>query len=329
MLSNLRELEVGSSGEVVLLIKNIESATTTSGELYQRIAARDMDGNEATMLKFDSLLMFTVPVIVIATVKRSEQSLKINKCQETDKYSMTDFLPKSHIDIKEAWKEIVEYIKELRTSLGRVVCAIIGADKMKFVTYPMNATGGFARQAGILEATLKLTKLAKQTAEELNLDKDLMIAAGLLYYIGNVDTIDSTYNYTKEDVLIGNGLMAHTKLQFKIRDIMNSDNEEAKEDIAREDFELLSHILISRYRSHPTAIAEAVCLSHLDSMIRETDSINESLLNTDNDSIVLSDKKRLYKRNNSSTKDEEKTDEEKENDANKNDNNVDNKEGNK
>jgi 23S rRNA maturation-related 3'-5' exoribonuclease YhaM len=301
MYNNIKEIQPGKMDDIIVLIKSINKVMMKSGAPYQKVIVRDLDGNECTFTQFDVMLDIELPMIAKVKVDCVEYganlNMKIKECVAVDGYSMDKFLPKAHIDSKDCWKYIAKTLKTIRNSLSRVVCGVLNDDKNRYMTLPMNPTGAFARQSGILEATTKLVSLADRTAKLQSLDRDLLVSAAILYYIGNLDTIDEGYNFTSIDLMYGAELTAYTKVQFKAKELIEA-SEEARAEIKGEDVMMLAHILMCKNNKTTPAIPEASVLKYLDIMLREIDEMNESLLNGDPGSIVTDNNnynKRLYK----------------------------------
>ena len=159
------------------------------------------------------------------------------------------------------------------------MCSIISENKNPFLTLPLNPTGAFARQSGILEATVKLMAVAETTAGQQGLDRDLLMAAAVLYYNWHFDTIDSGYNQTVADLMYGPSAAAAYKVQMKSMALAAS--EETRREISEEDAMLLGHILTARGNAVLPAIPEAAALKHLDRMAQEIDEMNETLADSE------------------------------------------------
>lgn len=301
MFKSLKELKAGDSGDIVLLIKKIDYAKATNGNTYQKIQVRDRDGNEATMLNFDQPVSYVTPAVIQASILcenyRESVAIKFSSGMPVNA-DIALFMPKSRINPKEAWGELVDFMKPLRPGLRKIASSIICERGKAFYMQPLNPTGAFSRRCGLIEATLKLTKMAKSAADTLNLDSDLLVSAAMLYYIGKLNTMDAGYNYTKDDLLTGCGIQAYSMVQMKVRDLIEGDDENIKASLNQRDIDLLSHILVSRFHGTQTAIAEAVVLRHLDEIVTATDEIQLALEGTAENSIVINNNsarnRRLY-----------------------------------
>lgn len=303
MYKNIQSIPVGRLDEIIVLIKAINELKTKSGAPYQKIIVRDMDGNEASFLKFDILTQIQPPAIAKMSVECVEYgaslAFKVKDCAITDEVGLDEFLPKAHIEPKDGWGQVIKLTKTIRNSLCRVVCAILTNDKNKLMTLPLNATGAFARQSGNLEATIKLATLADATAKQQGLDRDLMVTAALLYYNGNLDTLDEGYMNTVADLMYGPSITGYTKVQMKSAELI-ANNEDARNEINGEDIMLLSHILAVKGGSVEPVIPEAVAMKQLDIMIQQVDDMYERIAVAETPITVdeYNTNNRVYKRSN-------------------------------
>lgn len=290
MLNDIKKLEIGKQQEIRFLIKSAENAKTRTGDSYQKLTVRDENDHETIVLNFKDKIEGHFPLIVNAMVDTSEyrESASVRMLSYTiDEKSKADqFLPKPAIDRKATLKALSEKSQGIRMGLRKLVAEVLNEHVAAFSTYPFSSSGLFARGSGILEASYKLTILADQTAVALNLDRDLMIAGAMLYYIGRTQTIDHAYNYTPDDVLLGNGMTAAMIVQSKVQEIRSGNNEELKKALDDTDIRLLEHILMSRFKGIPTAIPEACALRHLDAIVTETESIASIAEDSGHNTIV-------------------------------------------
>lgn len=299
MIKSFKEVEIGMEDNMILFIKKIENKESKLGEPFQKVYARDCEANEMVLIKFDAPITVQTPCIIKTNIScveyNTNKSIRMGQYQELENADITPFMPKSRIDAKEYWSMIVSYIKSLRPGLARIACALIGSDRQRFSANPLYSQGSFSRQSGLMEATVKLCKLADNASEVLSLDRDLIITGSLLYYLGHLDTIDSGYNDTVADVLVGPGVSVYTKLQLFMHDILKSDNEEAKADLSKENIELLSHIIL---RKKDSAIPEALVLKNLSSLLLGTEEMQDMLSDAEENTIVVKGRQRYYKRTN-------------------------------
>lgn len=288
MLNDIKKLEIGKQQEVKIVIKSAEKALTRNGNRYQKLTVRDNNDHEAVFYNFNEEIVGKFPFVINAKVDTSE--FRESSCSKILSYEIdkeakvSDFLPKAQIDSAKAIKSLVEKTTNIRMGLRKIVASILNDHIRTFRYYPLNRAGCFSRTSGILEATVKLTEMAEKSAKTLGLDEDLMLAGAMLYYIGKTKTIDESYNYTADDVLLGNGLAATIIVHDAVEKLIQ--NEELKEVIDMNDVRLLIHILSSRYKGIPTAIPEALALRHLDAMVTDIETMKVVQSEESNEAIV-------------------------------------------
>ena len=138
MFNSIKDISVGKLDDIIVLIKSINKLPTRAGTPYQKIVVRDMEGAEATFVKFDIMFGFEPPIIAKEKIECVEYgaslAIKIKECVGADGYSIENFLPKAQIDAKEGWKKIVSETKSIRKGLSRVVCSVLAEDKTKFLS---------------------------------------------------------------------------------------------------------------------------------------------------------------------------------------------------
>lgn len=288
MLNDIKKLEAGKQQEVQIVIKSAENATTRNGDRYQKLIVRDNNDHEAIFFNFKEEIVGKFPFVVNATVDTSEYResacSKIISYQIDKSANVSDFLPAAKIDSDASIKILANKSRNLRMGLRKILASILNEHVKEFQYYPLNKAGCYSRTSGILEATIKLTEMAENAAESLGLDKDLMIAGAMLYYIGKTQTIDNSYNYTPDDVLLGTGLSA-TIIVHDTVDKLKKD-EKISPLINEQDVKLLMHILSSRFKGIPTAIPEACALRYLDAIVTEIESMKTIQAEEENESIV-------------------------------------------
>lgn len=289
MYSCINDIKVGKMDDIIVMVKSINTLTAKNGNTYQKLVVRDREGVEETFIQFDCILDIPTPIIMKITVECSEYganlAFKIKESIETDEFTMDDFLPKAHVNNKAEWSKIVKATKTIRPSLCRVVCAIIGEDKNRFMAFPLNPTGAFARKSGNIEATSKLMELAEVVAKQNSLDRDLIVSAAILYYNGSLETVDEGYSSTVTNLMFGPAVSGYTKVQLKAAELI-AGSEEARNEIDSQDIMMLGHILAVRDGHVKPAFPEAAALAQLDKMIQEVDMMNEIINNAPEENII-------------------------------------------
>ena len=154
--------------------------------------------------------------------------------------------------------------------LPAVIIAQVQTNQKKFLAFPLTASKSFARRCGILEATVKLTKMASEAASILGLDWTLTVTSAILYYVGYTDCVNDAFVATPEDILIGAGVSGYTKVLQQAELLKQGLEEEAIPGFEKE-LSCIKHLLLSRYKGISTALPEAMLLRHLDAVLNDVD----------------------------------------------------------
>lgn len=296
---NLKDLQIGTQQPITLMVKKIESATARNTTVYQRLTVRDTDGGEATILNWGDPLKLETPAVITANLETSEYreapSYRLLDFRVDEKADIKSFLPKSRIDATKSWNDLVTMSKGVRESLRLVVGTVLTANKENFKHLPLSQSKSYARQNGVLEATLKLCKLVHSISEQIGIDRDLALSGAMLYYIGAVDTIDSAFNYTASDTLIGLGISSYTKLMEQVTKSLAAQDNISKV-IDLEEIKMLGHILLSRSKGLQTSIPEALALRHLDQIVTETELMESGMNEMEAGTTAYMNGQKLYKK---------------------------------
>ena len=185
MLYNINDLKVGSDQDIILLIKCVEQGESQNGA-YQRLMARDKQDHEIAIMNFtDISVKFKEPTV--AKLRLSTQEYKGRVSYQLINYVpvegavISDYLPKSKVNQADSWNYLVNTSKNLRPCLHKLVGMVLSANSTEFKVKALGPYKAFSRRNGILEATVKLTKLADFTSQILGLDRDLMLAGAMMY----------------------------------------------------------------------------------------------------------------------------------------------------
>lgn len=274
MINNLNDLEKDPSQEIIVLLKTVDQKISNDGARYQKFKIRDTFGNEKSVFNWDEFRFYdgALPIVIKLRVEFSKDMLRLREFAVTDK-DILPFLPKPNIDIKSSWHEIVQIIKELRPSLGKIVKHILMTNQKDFIKKPLSEDKGYARTSGLMEASLKMAKLAISISTiQPNLDKDLLVAASILYNIGSITTMNDTYSCSLDSILIGSNISSFLIIKDAYESLKND------KDIKEAEYKLLSHIITSKNPSFPEAVwvnninKTMVLCDRMESLIEKTDA---------------------------------------------------------
>lgn len=296
----LKDLQIGTQQPITLMVKKIEQATARNTTVYQRLTVRDTDGGEATILNWGDPMRLNVPAVINANLETSEYketpSYRLIGFKVDDNADIQSFLPKPKIDAVKSWNDLVTMSKGMRESLRLIVGNVLTENKENFKHLPLSQSKSYARQNGVLEATLKLCKLVDGVCNQIELDRDLALSGAMLYYIGAVDTIDDAFNYTSADTLIGLGVSSYAKLMETVTKSLAAKDKVSKV-IDLEEIKMVGHILLSRSKGIQTSIPEAIVLRHLDQIVTETELMENSMSDMEAGTSAFINGQKVYKKN--------------------------------
>lgn len=295
----LKDLQIGTQQPITLMVKKIEQATARNTTVYQRLTVRDTDGGEATILNWSDPMRLNVPAVINANLETSEYkespSYRLIGFKVDDNADIQSFLPKPKIDAVKSWNDLVTMSKGMRDSLRLIVGNVLTENKENFKHLPLSQSKSYARQNGVLEATLKLCKLVDGVCNQIELDRDLALSGAMLYYIGAVDTIDDAFNYTSADTLIGLGVSSYAKLMETVTKSLAAKDKVSKV-IDLEEIKMVGHILLSRSKGIQTSIPEAIVLRHLDQIVTETELMENSMSDMEAGTSAFINGQKVYKK---------------------------------
>lgn len=291
----LLELEIGKRVKVPVLIETAQTTDARNGSKYQKLVARDTDGQKVKMNSFLKPERFLSDKDIIEAVIEAGE-YEGNKTYTLKDYSPSNekksaFMPKTKIDINSTWKEMSKLIKTIDDErYCRIACKVISNELNTFLHAPLTASDEYARDGGLLEATFKLMQLADSAAKVLSLDRNLLLSAAAVYYSGSTMMVDEDYQPTKEVALTGFDIAAHDKLVMA-----NSMISEDKR-LDDESFKLFDNILLSRYQGKPIASKEAFALKMLDSAVTVVERGDKIIEGLTEGSFVKESENRLWYR---------------------------------
>lgn len=300
MECNITNLQTGQENQVLLMVQEVEKATASNGSYYEKLKVRDTQENSVVLYNWNEPFKETLPAVIVANVQakalNETSNYQIKSYQLDNSVSKLHFLPKPEIDVKKYWAELNEYAKKLPEHLHKLVGMVLMENQKKFLTLPLTPSKSFARQCGIIEATLKLTKMASETVSILGLDWNLTVTASILYYIGYTECINDAFTTTPDDILIGAGISAYTKV-IKQAETLKKELEEEVALKLEKDISCVEHLLLSRYKGISTALPEAMLLRHLDAILNDVDYSLSGTKNTEaGKTTSVAGLGRLYKR---------------------------------
>ena len=273
----LHDLKNGTA-QLTLMAKRFSNGVSSTGNAYTKVIVRDMAGNETSLFDWNGANFNppSTPVLIEANVTGEEKNgsvlYRLNSYMIcNDQRNLSSFFPPARINQDAYTAEFCNMTKTLRPELRELVKEVSRSESGGFKRLPLSETGSYAVTSGILEATVHLSRLALNCADMFpDIDRDLLLAGSLLYYMGYTKTNNMGYSSTKEEILSGGGM----NTAFMIHDAANS-LAMRNIPISPETVSLLYHIVTSRTGDRPTAIIEAVILRDLDHMLRKVDEVTK------------------------------------------------------
>jgi 3'-5' exoribonuclease len=137
----------------------------------------------------------------------------------------TDYLPAAKGDIAAMFKEMLAYVEKIQTKpLQTLLQAFFHDQKTAELFQRAPAAKGFHHiyLGGLLEHSLSVVRLLDKVADHYpNLDRDLLLAGGMLHDIGKIYEFnyDSLIEYSDEGRLIGHIVMGVEMINKKIEAI--------------------------------------------------------------------------------------------------------------
>lgn len=290
----LEKIEIGKRSSLPLLIISAADGVASTGSIYQKLMVKDIEGSKASMYNFGKGVSEKdiISAVVEAVDYSGKKSFHLKDWNQADEgITATDFLPKAEIDIKATWKMVANMIKTItNTNLCKLVCKVLWNDNNTFRTSPLSATERYARIGGVLEATAKLMELSEATANIMNLDRNIMVAASAVYYIGNIEMTDAEFAPTANVVLTTPAIITHDKLI--LAEHMLAENEM----VDPETFKILDNIILSGTYDQYGATLEAKVIQMLSRIVMKVDAGNRIMNGLESGAFLDTYKQPWYKR---------------------------------
>lgn len=136
----------------------------------------------------------------IADIRKTDIELSVS--------SIADFYPESPAGIEILKMEYFKIVNEIKEPHIASLFAVINKDKdllEKFFTFPASIGVHHMYSGGLLEHSLSLAKLAKQTTGVIGGDLDILIAGALLHDIGKIEEMEirGGFRYSDRGRLLG------------------------------------------------------------------------------------------------------------------------------
>ncbi len=216
----------------------------TLGDATGEISARMWDNAEEAAALFQT----GDAILVRAKVEeyRGQKQLVIEKLKkaEQDAHQKAELLPQSPRDLDALRGQLLESVAEVKEPhLHAVLEAFFGDEEFleRFCAAPGAKMLHHSHVGGLLEHTMGVVQILETVAEiHPELDRDLLIAGGLLHDIGKIEELEvgATFEYTDAGRLVGHIVLTDRMVMEAIEGI-----EGFPEELANR----LTHLLLSHH----------------------------------------------------------------------------------
>jgi 3'-5' exoribonuclease len=230
----LKDIKQGDKVASTFLAAEKNMAFSLKGAPYLNVRLKDKTG-ELDGKVWDNAIEFDRQfkkgdIIYIegkaASYKNSIQISIVNiKKNAGEDVEPTDYLPAAKGDIAAMFNDMLAYIEKIQTKpLQALLQAFFHDQKTTELFQRAPAAKGFHHiyLGGLLEHTLSVVRLLDKVADHYpNLDRDLLLAGGMLHDIGKIYEFnyDSLIEYSDEGRLIGHIVMGVEMINKKIEAI--------------------------------------------------------------------------------------------------------------
>jgi 3'-5' exoribonuclease len=227
----LKDIKQGDKVVSTFLVAEKNMAFSQKGSPYLTVHLKDKTG-ELDGKVWDNAVEFDRQfkkgdIIFIegkaASYKNSIQISIVNiKKSAWEEVEPSDYLPTAKADVNGMFNEILAYIGKIQNKhLQELLNAFFQDEKTADLFKRAPAAKGFHHiyLGGLLEHTLSVVRLLEKVAEHYpNLNKDILIAGGILHDIGKIYefSYDQLIDYSDEGRLIGHIVMGVEMLDKKI-----------------------------------------------------------------------------------------------------------------
>lgn len=189
---------------------------------------------------------------------------RIRRCAE-DEFDRADFLGSGKVDIAQAVEELMQWVGSVEQPDLRLLLEAFFGDgdfRARFAECPGSKQLHHAHLGGLLHHTLGVLRILEAVCRvHTELDRDLLIAAGLLHDIGKVEELEivgTTIEYTDIGRLVGHIVLTDRMVNERIKGLPDFPEELA----ARLTHVLLSHHGQKEYGAPVLPMTPEACALH-------------------------------------------------------------------
>jgi 3'-5' exoribonuclease len=227
----LKDIKQGEKVSSSFLVAEKNMAFSQKGSPYLNLKLKDKSGELDgkvwdNAVEFDQVFKKGDIINIEGRAANYKNAIQISivgikKCNWED-IEPTDYLPGAKGDVKALYSELLTYVEKIESKpLQDLLNAFFQDEKTADLFQRAPAAKGFHHiyLGGLLEHTLSVVRLLTKTAEHYpNLNKDMVIAGGLLHDIGKIYefSYDKLIEYSDEGRLIGHIVMGVEMINQKL-----------------------------------------------------------------------------------------------------------------
>jgi 3'-5' exoribonuclease len=282
-----KDIKSGAKVSELFLVSEKTLAYSQKGLPYLNLRLKDKTGELDGKVwenahEWDKLFRKgeVVQITARALNYKNAVQLSVSDIQKTEEQEVdpADFFPVAQRDPDEMFAEMMAYVERIDNDhLKRLLLAFFADEEILRLFKRAPAAKGFHHVyvGGLLEHTLSVVRLLDVVADHYdNIDRDLLIAGGILHDIGKIYefSYDSLIDYTDEGRLIGHIVMGVEMLDGKIKAVDGFPSHLAME---------LRHLILSHHGTlefgspkRPKTV-EALIVHYIDDMDAKVNSFQK------------------------------------------------------
>lgn len=234
-LPRIAEIDGGTTGWGFFLCAQKDLRPTKAGGSYLALVLQDASGEIAAKI-FDGAEQLDkqfnkgdfVKVSGRGNLYKNQLELvlenirKVNPAKDAaDGFREEECIPSAPRPIDEMWQELVAHVASVRRpELRALLERILAKHGPKLKIWPAAVTVHHAYRGGLLEHVLKIIQVGTALADAYQVDRDLIIAGGVLHDLGKIDelTYEGAIGYSVEGNLVGHIAIGLGMLQEAARE---------------------------------------------------------------------------------------------------------------
>ncbi len=307
-IARLSELSDGQEADFFVLMSLKEQLKTRDGKPYVRVAFRDAGREVAFPIWRDAPLaeecqgwqvgeFYKIRGVYRETSYGPQLEIRkirlVNDADRSDGFDPAEFQPRSRFDSQEMFDELTGLVAEkiAQPELRALVLHLLMTHRQELLRLPAAAQNHHAYHGGWLEHVLSVVRTCIYLADKYTeayphlrppLDKDLVVAGGVLHDIGKLRELSvgpMGADHTPEGQLIGHVLQGRDMLREAAAELSASgDRAVDAETLLRLEHIIVSHQRLPEWGSpKPPMTPEALLVHYADDMDAKFQMMHEAL----------------------------------------------------